>query len=380
MKAPPATIKTAGRITVRVDLAERSYDIAIGGGLLAETGERVARLKPQAKAVIVSDDNVARLYLDRCERALAASGITPENIIVRPGEASKSFATFERVIDTILESGIERGDLVLALGGGVVGDLAGFAAATTLRGIDLVQIPTSLLAQVDSAVGGKTGIDTRHGKNLVGAFHQPLLVIADTDVLDTLPPREFRAGYAEVAKYGLINDEPFFAWLESHWETVFKGGPDRIHAVAASCRAKAAIVGRDEREAGERALLNLGHTFAHALEAATGFSGRLLHGEAVALGIVLAFQLSAKLGLCQPADIARVTAHFAAAGLPTRLGEVDGGLPETGALLGLMTKDKKVEHGSLVFILARGIGRAFIAKDIDIGPVREVLDEARRKP
>lgn len=368
----------ADPVIVHVDLSERGYDIAIGGGLLKEAGERIARLKPGAKAVIVSDDNVGNLYAEHCERALVQAGIRASKITVRPGEASKSFSTYERVVDSILESRIERGDIVVALGGGVVGDLAGFAAATTLRGIHLVQIPTSLLAQVDSAVGGKTGIDTRQGKNLVGAFHQPVLVIADTDVLDTLPPREFRSGYAEVAKYGLINDEPFFFWLEKNWENVFRGGADRIKAVAASCRAKAAIVGRDEREAGERALLNLGHTFAHALEAATGFSDRLLHGEAVALGIVLAFRLSAKLGLCKPADTDRVAAHFAAVGLPTRLGEIKGELTGTDGLLNLMGQDKKVERGSLVFILARGIGQAYVAKGIDIGPVRQLLDEARR--
>jgi 3-dehydroquinate synthase len=365
-------------IVIHVDLADRGYDIAIGGGLLPEIGERIARLKPGAKAVIVSDDNVGKLYAGRCEQALAHAGIAASRILVRPGEASKSFATYERVIDAILESRIERGDLVVALGGGVVGDLAGFAAATARRGIGLVQIPTSLLAQVDSAVGGKTGIDTRQGKNLVGAFYQPILVIADTDILDTLPPREFRSGYAEVAKYGLINDEAFFGWLEQNWKTVFAGGADRIHAVATSCRSKASIVGRDERESGERALLNLGHTFAHALEAATGFSDRLLHGEAVALGIVLAFRLSARLNLARPADTERIASHFSAAGLPTNLGAVQGGLPGTDALLGLMAQDKKVERGTLVFVLAHGIGKAFVAKDIDIGPVREVLDEALR--
>lgn len=378
MNASTGKTKAQPPIVVRVDLAERGYDIVIGGGLLAEAGERIARLKPGAKAVIVADENVGALYAEPCSLALAAAGIQASQITVRPGEASKSFTTYERVVDAILESKIERGDLVLALGGGVVGDLAGFAAATALRGVDLVQMPTSLLAQVDSAIGGKTGIDTRQGKNLVGAFHQPILVIADTDILDTLPQREFRAGYAEVAKYGLINDEPFFAWLEKNWKAVYAGGADRIHAVATSCRSKAAIVRRDERESGDRALLNLGHTFAHALEAATGFSGRLLHGEAVALGIVLAFRLSEKLGFCNPADTARVAAHFAAAGLPTKLGQIPGDPPPSNLLLARMAQDKKTERGSFVFILTRGIGRAFIAKGVDIGPIREVLDEARR--
>jgi len=369
---------TSKPVAVRVDLAERSYDIVIGGRLLAEAGKRIARLKPKAKAVIVSDETVDKLYAERCERSLSSAGIESSKILVRPGEGSKNFATYERVVDAILESRIERSDLVLALGGGVVGDLAGFAAATARRGIDFVQVPTTLLAQVDSAIGGKTGIDTRQGKNLVGAFHQPVLVIADTDLLDTLPPREFRAGYAEVAKYGLINDEPFFVWLEKNWNSVVAGGEARINAVATSCRSKAAIVGRDERESGERALLNLGHTFGHALEAATGYSERLLHGEGVAIGIVLAFKLSAKLGLCPQDDAQRVINHFSAVGLPTNLSQIKGGIPETSKLLELMAQDKKVQRGSLVFILARGIGKAFVAPGIDIGPVREVLDEARR--
>lgn len=364
--------------TVRVELAERAYDIAIGGGLLQETGARIAKLRPKAKAVIVSDANVAKFHLESCERSLKAAGIKSHNVIVAAGESSKSYATYQQVMDAILDARIERGDLLVALGGGVVGDLAGFAAATVLRGIDFVQIPTSLLAQVDSAVGGKTGIDTRQGKNLVGAFHQPILVLADTGVLDSLPPRQFRSGYAEVAKYGLINDEKFFAWLEKNWQAVFKGGNERIEAVAASCRAKALIVGRDEREAGERALLNLGHTFAHALEAATGYSERLLHGEAVAVGMVLAHQLSVKLGLCSETDAARAIAHLAAVGLPTKLSDIPGSLPGSAALIDLMGTDKKVEHGSLVFILTRGIGKAFVAKGIETGPVRDLLDEAGR--
>jgi 3-dehydroquinate synthase len=371
-------MKSDNVTTVRVELAERAYDIAIGGGLLAETGARIARLRPKAKAVIVSDTNVAKFHLESCERSLGAADIKSHKVVVAAGESSKSYATYQQVMDAILDARIERGDLLVALGGGVVGDLAGFAAATVLRGIDFVQIPTSLLAQVDSAVGGKTGIDTRQGKNLVGAFHQPIMVLADTGVLDTLPPRQFRSGYAEVAKYGLINDEKFFAWLEKNWQAVFKGGPERIEAVAASCRAKAAIVGRDEREAGERALLNLGHTFAHALEAATGYSERLLHGEAVAVGMVLAHKLSVKLGLCSEADAARATAHLAAVGLPTKLSDIPGSLPGSAALIDLMGTDKKVEHGSLVFILTRGIGKAFVAKGVEIGPVRALLDEAGR--
>jgi len=280
----------------------------------------------------------------------------------------------------MLADGLGRDSTVIALGGGVVGDLAGFVAATFMRGVPVVQVPTTLLAMIDASVGGKTGVDTPAGKNLVGAFHQPILVLADTAVLDSLPPRQFRSGYAEIAKYGLINDEKFFSWLEKNWQSIFNGGAERIEAHATSCRAKAAIVGRDEREAGERALLNLGHTFAHALEAATGYSERLLHGEAVAIGMCLAFRLSAKLGHCSQADYARASAHLAAAGLPTKLAEVKGGLPDSAKLIELMTTDKKVEHGSLVFVLARGIGKAFIAKGVEIGPVRALLDEAAREP
>jgi 3-dehydroquinate synthase len=367
-------------VVVQVDLGARGYDIAIGGGVLAEIGERLARLKPKAKAAIVTDDTVASLYLDRCRQALAAAGIASTPIVIRPGERSKNFRAYERVVNDMLQASIERGDLVIALGGGVVGDLAGFAAATVLRGIDLVQVPTTLLAQVDSSVGGKTGIDTPLGKNLVGAFHQPRLVIADTDLLDSLPPREFRAGYAEVVKYGLINDEPFFAWLEKNWKGVFAGGPDRVRVVAASCRAKAAIVGRDERETGERALLNLGHTFGHALEAASGYSERLLHGEAVAIGIVLAYRLSNRLRLCKREDVDRVRAHFSAVGLPTGLSALSGELPQTDALLAQMAQDKKVHAGAPTFILARGIGAAEIAKDVDLGAVRAILDEERGNP
>jgi len=377
MKAPSEKSPVT---TVRVELGARAYDIAIGGGLLDEAGARIAKLKSKAKAAIVSDENVAKLYLDRCERSLKSAGVKTSRVTVPAGESTKSFSGYEQVMNAILDARIERGDLIVALGGGVVGDLAGFAAATALRGVDLVQIPTSLLAQVDSAVGGKTGIDTRQGKNLVGSFHQPILVLADTGVLDSLPPRQFRSGYAEVAKYGLIDDEAFFGWLGKNWQNIFKGGEARIQAVATSCRAKAAIVGRDEREAGERALLNLGHTFAHALEAATGYSERLLHGEAVAIGMCLAFRLSAKLGHCSQADFERASAHLAAVGLPTKLNQVKGGLPGSSGLIELMAMDKKVEHGSLVFVLARGIGKAFVAKGVEIGPVRVLLDEAGRDP
>jgi 3-dehydroquinate synthase len=373
----PAGVRVAPEV-VRVALDRRGYDIVIGPGLIDEAGSRIATLRPGAAAFVISDANLEKLHLPRLEHALRAAGIRTATLPVRPGEASKDFATLERLVDAILAARIERNDLVIALGGGVVGDLAGFAAAISRRGIDVVQIPTTLLAQVDSSIGGKTGINTRHGKNLVGAFHQPCLVLADTDTLSTLPKREFRAGYAEVAKYGLLGDALFFAWLEQYWRDVFTGGPARIRAIATSCRMKAAIVGRDERETGERALLNLGHTFGHALETATGFSDRLLHGEAIAIGMVLAFRLSARLKLCDPADAERVAAHFAAAGLPTRLADVPGKLPDTGGLLELMAQDKKVRRGALVFVLARGIGQAFVAREVDSAEVRALLDAEPR--
>jgi 3-dehydroquinate synthase len=364
--------------TVKVSLGERSYDILIGRGLLESAGARISVLRPGASAAIVTDETVAALHLATLERSLASAQIRSESCVVPAGESSKKFETLERVVDAILAAKIERGDLVVALGGGVVGDLAGFAAAVARRGTDFVQIPTTLLSQVDSSVGGKTGINTRFGKNLVGAFHQPALVLADIGLLDTLPAREFRAGYAEVAKYGLINDAPFFEKLEQKREELFAGGAMRAEAIAVSCRHKAEIVGRDERETGERALLNLGHTFGHALEAATGYSSRLLHGEAIAIGMVLAFRLSAKLGFCASADEQRVAAHFSAAGLPTKLADVPGGLPSADELLNLMTQDKKVRRGALTFILVRGIGKAFVQKDVDPEPVRMMLQEALR--
>ena len=365
---------------VRVDLGARSYDIMIGAGLIEEAGTRIAALRPGAAAFVVTDTIVAKAHLSSLERSLGAAGIRTTSFTVPPGEGSKDFATLQRIVDAILAAKIERNDLVIALGGGVVGDLAGFAAAIARRGVDVVQIPTTLLAQVDSSIGGKTGINTKQGKNLIGAFHQPCLVLADTETLDTLPPRQFRAGYAEVAKYGLLGDADFFAKLERDWRDVFAGGYARIQAIATSCRMKAAIVGRDERESGERALLNLGHTFGHALETATGFSDRLLHGEAIAIGMVLAFRLSAQLKFCDPKDADRVAAHFAAAGLPTRLKDVPGALPDSEGLLALMAQDKKVRRGALVFVLARGIGKAFVAADVEPERVRALLDAERNRP
>ena len=300
-------------------------------------------------------------------------------IIVAEGEGSKTYAGLEKVSEALIAAKIERNDLVIALGGGVVGDLAGFAAAILRRGVDFVQVPTSLLAQVDSSVGGKTGINSPQGKNLLGAFHQPVLVIADTSVLDTLSPRQFRAGYAEVAKYGVLGDDAFFAWLEANHADIFSGGAAREHAIATSCRAKAAIVSRDERETGERALLNLGHTFGHALEAATGFSDRLFHGEGVAVGMVLAAEFSAQLGMISDADAARVERHLASVGLPTHLQDIAGfaqeGLADADALMALMAQDKKVKRGRLTFILLQAIGRAVVANDVEPALVRSFLQQ-----
>jgi 3-dehydroquinate synthase len=370
-----APLRAGEPTTVNVALGERSYDIVIGRGLLPSLGQRIAALRPGAKVAIVSDEMVAQHHLAAALAAAAGAKLEASTIVVPAGESSKSFSVLDRVCDGLIAARIERGDLVVALGGGVIGDLAGFAAAVVRRGLDYVQVPTSLLAQVDSSVGGKTAIDSRHGKNLIGAFHQPILVVADTALLDTLPPREFRAGYAEVAKYGLIGDAGFFAWLEANWQEVFAGGPAREHAIAVSCRAKALTVARDERETGERALLNLGHTFGHAFEAAAGLSGRLLHGEAISLGMVCAFEFSARRGLLATADAARVERHLAATGLPTRLRQVEGGLPDAERLMELIGQDKKVKRGKLTFILARGIGAAFIAPDVDAAEVRAFLIE-----
>jgi len=373
MTSPLRQGELAEPIVVKVALGARAYDIVIGRGLLTGLGERIAALRPGAKCAILTDATVAKHHLAATEAALKAAAVPSSAIVVPEGEGSKSFATFESVCEQIIAARIERSDLVVALGGGVIGDLAGFAAASVRRGLDFVQVPTTLLAQVDSSVGGKTGINSRHGKNLIGAFHQPILVIADTALLDTLPAREFRAGYAEVAKYGLLGDAGFFAWLEANWRDVFAGGPARERAIAVCCRAKAAIVARDERETGERALLNLGHTFGHALEAGCGFSSRLLHGEAVALGMALAFEFSARKGLIGEAEAARARAHLAGVGLPTHLKEVPGGVPGLDALMDLIAQDKKVKRGKLTFILVRGIGSAFVENDVSAAEVRAFL-------
>ena len=372
-----APVKHPGATVVDVALGERAYDIVIGRNVLASLGERIAAVRPGARAVVITDRNVARHWLQPTEATLAGAGIAASRIIVEEGEGSKTYAGLEQVSEALIAARIERNDLVIALGGGVVGDLAGFAAAILRRGVDFVQVPTTLLAQVDSSVGGKTGINSPQGKNLIGAFHQPLLVIADTAVLDTLPPRQFRAGYAEVAKYGVLGDEAFFGWLEANHAGVFKGGEAREHAIATSCRAKAAIVARDERETGERALLNLGHTFGHALETATGFSDRLFHGEGVAIGMVLAAEFSAALGMISQAAAARVERHLAEVGLPTHLQDIAGfaqeGLADADALMTLMAQDKKVRRGRLTFILLEAIGRAVIARDVEPARVRAFL-------
>jgi 3-dehydroquinate synthase len=374
-----APLKHSDPVNVEVALENRAYDIVIGRGVLASLGERIATLRPGVRTAIVTDRTVAKHWLAPAEASLAAAGIPTSRIVVEEGEISKTYAGLEKVSEALIAAKIERNDLVIALGGGVVGDLAGFAAAILRRGVDFVQVPTSLLAQVDSSVGGKTGINSPQGKNLLGAFHQPVLVIADTAVLDTLSPRQFRAGYAEVAKYGVLGDEAFFSWLEKNHADIVKGGSAREHAIATSCRAKAGVVSRDERETGERALLNLGHTFGHALEAATGFSDRLFHGEGVAIGMTLAAQFSAKLGMIGAADAARVERHLIEAGLPTRLQDIAGfaqeGLADADALMALMAQDKKVKRGKLTFILLEAVGRAVIAKDVEPAPVRDFLKE-----
>jgi shikimate kinase/3-dehydroquinate synthase len=362
------------RRKVEVPLGARAYSILIGPGVLDEAGAEIARIAPGVHCAIVTDARVAPLYLDRLSASLDQAGLRSTPIVCPPGEATKGYAEFARVCDALIEARIERRDIVIALGGGVIGDLAGFCAASLRRGVRLVQLPTTLLAQVDSSVGGKTGINSRHGKNLVGAFHQPSLVLADTLCLDTLSEREFRAGYAEVVKYGLIGDRGFFEFLESNWRDAFAGGPARAEAIAVSCAAKARVVAADETERGERALLNLGHTFGHALEKLTGYdSARLVHGEGVAIGMVSAFRFSRDLGLCSGQDATRAEAHLKAVGLPTRMRDIPGFDARTEDLLAAMRQDKKVDRGRLTFILARGIGQSFVARDVDEAAVSAFL-------
>ncbi|MGF6258027.1 3-dehydroquinate synthase [Ensifer sp. LBL] len=362
---------------VRVDLGDRSYDILIGPGLIAAAGHEIAARLKGRKMAVITDENVAPRYLEPLMASLKERDIDAVSLVLPAGEKTKSFEHLIPVCETVLGARIERNDAVIALGGGVIGDLTGFAAGIVRRGSRFIQIPTSLLAQVDSSVGGKTGINSPHGKNLIGVFHQPDLVLADTDVLDTLSEREFRAGYAEVAKYGLIDKPDFFAWLENNWQAVFAGGSARIEAIAVSCQAKADVVAADERENGLRALLNLGHTFGHALEAATEYdSARLVHGEGVSIGMVLAHQFSARMNLASPDDASRVEAHLKAVGLPTRMAEIPGTLPPAERLMDAIAQDKKVKGGKLTFILTRGVGQSFVADDV---PSSEVLNFLREK-
>ena len=365
---------------VRVALGGRSYDIVIGDGLLERAGDYIAEIAPGATCAVIADENVARLHLATVEQSLKDAGLRATTIIVPPGEGSKSLSVFGRVCDDVLAARIERRDLIVALGGGVVGDLAGFVAASVRRGSRFVQIPTTLLSQVDSSVGGKTGINSRHGKNLIGAFHQPSLVLADVDTLRTLPLREFHAGYAEVVKYGLIGDARFFDWLDADSEAVFHSQAEQICAVAVSCETKATIVARDETEQGERALLNLGHTFGHAFERLTDYDGaRLVHGEGVAIGMVCAARFSVRLGVCAAAVAERVERHLKGVGLPTRIRDIPGWRDDAPAILDAMFQDKKVERGALTFVLLRGIGQAFIAKSVDPNDVLGFLkDELKR--
>jgi len=358
---------------IPVALGARSYTIHVGGALLDRAGALLAPLV-RGTVPVVTDSNVASLHLEPLSRSLRAAGLEPRAIVLDPGEPTKSFQGLERLIDALLDCAIDRKSLIVALGGGVIGDIAGLAAGLLKRGVAYAQIPTTLLAQVDSSVGGKTAIDVPQGKNLVGLFHQPRVVIADTGALRTLPRRELLAGYAEVVKYGALGDAAFFGWLEEHGAEALSGNDaGLIHMVAHSCRMKAAIVARDERESGERALLNLGHTFAHALEAASGYSGRLLHGEAVAIGMVLAYRLSVQLGLAPASDAERLAKHLAAVGLPASLDAIPGGRPNADLLLAPMMHDKKAEDGKLTFVLVRGLGRAFLSSDVPIASLRAVL-------
>jgi shikimate kinase/3-dehydroquinate synthase len=364
---------------VHVALGARAYDILIGPNLIAAAGERIAQLTPGASAFIVTDSHVAPRWLAPLQASFEAAGLRHGHIVLPSGETTKDYAHFEQLCEAALEAKMERGDFLVALGGGVIGDLTGFAAASLRRGMGFVQIPTTLLSQVDSSVGGKTGINSRQGKNLIGAFHQPALVLADTDSLATLPPREFAAGYAEVAKYGLIDRPDFFAWLEKHWPAVFSRGPELGHAIAVSCESKAAVVARDETEQGDRALLNLGHTFGHALEKLVGYdSARLVHGEGVAIGMACAFRYSARAGLCPPEAAHRVDAHLRAVGLPSRIADIAGWSAGADDILAAMAQDKKVKRGALTFILARDIGASFIAKNVEPEAVRAFLEDELR--
>ncbi|WP_456388961.1 3-dehydroquinate synthase [Profundibacter sp.] len=363
--------------TLRVELGDRSYDIRIGQGLLGRAGAEIAPLLVRPRVAVVTDENVAALHLETLQAGFAAAGIEMVSLVLPAGEATKAWPEFSRTVEWLLAQKVERGDVVVAFGGGVIGDLVGFAAAVLRRGVRFVQIPTSLLAQVDSSVGGKTGINAPQGKNLIGAFHQPSLVLADIAVLGTLTARDFLAGYGEVVKYGMLGDLDFFEWLEVNGTALAAGDMTlRAEAVRRSCQAKADIVSRDETEQGERALLNLGHTFCHALEAATGYSDRLLHGEGVAIGCALAFEVSSRLGLCSQEDPSRIRAHLRAMGTKVDLADIAGDLPDTDTLIALMGQDKKVTDGTINYIMARGIGQAFVTSDVDANVVKSVLSDA----
>ncbi|MDB6181530.1 3-dehydroquinate synthase [Paracoccus fistulariae] len=364
-------------VSVHVPLGARAYDVRIGAGLIRDAGREIAPFLRRPRVAIVTDETVAALHLQQLQQALTAQGISSEALTLPTGESTKSWPHLTRTVEWLLEQRVERDDIVLAFGGGVIGDLLGFAAAILRRGVRFVQIPTTLLAQVDSSVGGKTGINSAQGKNLIGAFHQPVLVLADISVLDSLRPRDFLAGYGEVAKYGLLGDADFFEWLEENGPRLRDDMALRQQAVKHSVAMKAGIVTRDETEQGERALLNLGHTFGHALEAATGYSDRLLHGEGVAIGCALAFDLSARMGLCSQEAPSRVLAHLRQMGMPAALRDIPGELPDDEALITLMGQDKKVVDGRLRFVLARGIGQAFISDDVPRDLLIRTLSESR---
>lgn len=363
--------------TVYVPLGTRAYEVRIAPDLIMDAGKHIAPFLSRPRVAIVTDEHVAQAHLAALTAGLQSSGIAHSTLTLPAGESTKAWPEFSRTVEWLLAEKIERRDVVIALGGGVIGDLVGFAAAVLRRGIRFVQIPTSLLAQVDSSVGGKTGINAPQGKNLIGAFHQPSLVMADISALDTLTERDFLAGYGEVVKYGLLGDAKFFDWLEANGTTLLHGDRGaRAYAVRRSVEMKAEIVVRDETEQGDRALLNLGHTFCHALEAATGYSDRLLHGEGVAIGCALAFALSARLGLCSQEDPSRVRAHLRSMGTKVDLADIAGDLPPAETLLDLMGQDKKVVDGQLRFVLTNGIGAAFVTTQVPLDAVLSVLQDA----
>ncbi len=363
--------------TVRVELGPRTYEIMIGPRLIESAGEIMRPCLVGRRVAVITDNPTGGLYLERLEASLAAAGVDSVSLTLAQGEGTKSWEAVRLATDWLLSERIEREDTVVALGGGVIGDTAGFVAAITLRGIRFIQMPTTLLAQVDSSVGGKTGINSRHGKNLIGAFHQPVLVLADTSLLASLARRDLLAGYSEVVKYGLLGRADFFDWLELNGRHVISGSETHlVEGVATSCELKAELVSRDEAEFGDRALLNLGHTFGHALEAATGYTDRLLHGEAVSIGCGLAFDLSVRLGLCPPEDRDRVRRHFLEMGMKASISDIPGDLPDTDALIKLMGRDKKVRQGQNRLVLVRGIGRAFVETRVDPAEIRSILVES----